>query len=544
MKNNSKRTTTLALLLAATLAASLTGCGNGESSSTGGSSTTSSGGGSTPASTPSSSSSEDVTPSRDPIEYELMFSEASSQPYVEETWLFPKVIQEKFNVTLKVTPIPSSSYKDKVNMAIASQSIPDIMNSVDLSTLNDMGGKGMFLNLAGYLDQMPNAQAAFEARSDLSICKASDSEWYALPSKVPSPNLPKTSIDFITMIRGDILKEQNLAVPTTYEELHDVLAALKQAYPDSQPWVTRLKNSSMLWALAPSVGLSMDSSDYTMWVEETGEFKTVLDDENFKFLIEFMRQCYEEGLLDQEYAISDTTTWEDKIISGKGFFAIDYFARPETMTNAAVAGGNTSYTLNPILPPAGENGEAKVYAKNKPVTYQGISAKVESPERLMEVYDWWFFSEEGAMLGYFGEEGTSYTVGEGQKVSYIYSDDANSVTSIASKYGVDYYGFCGLMPGDFGYTIDFENDPNMSEPAKETYRVYQGQTVESCPAVNYTGDAMDARKDYTANIQTAMIGEIDKFIMGQRSMDEWDAFIEEFNAQGYASYIEAKNTML
>ena len=52
------------------------------------------------------------------------------------------------------------------------------------------------------------------------------------------------------------------------------------------------------------------------------------------------------------------------------------------------------------------------------------------------------------------------------------------------------------------------------------------------------------RKDFTANLQTAMIGEIDKFIMGQRPMSEWDAFIAEFNAQGYDAYIEAKNTML
>lgn len=535
MKKQFKRTTLL--LLAAVMAASMAGCGNG-----GGNSSTPSS--STPNSSGSSTGASDAAPSRDPIEYELMFSEAASQPYVEETWLFPKVIKEKFNVTLKVMPIPSSSYGDKVNMAIASQSIPDIMNSVDLNTLNDMGSKGMFLNMAKYLDQMPNAQTAFAARSDLSICKASEDAWYALPSKVPSPNLPKTSIDFITMIRGDILKEQGLSVPTTYDELYDVFKALKTAYPDSYPWVTRMKNNTLIWTLAPSVGLSMDITDYTMWDEASGKFKTALDDENFKFLVDFMRKCYAEGLLDQEYAISDTTTWEDKIIAGKGFFSIDYFARPETMTNAAVSGGNTSYTLNPILPPATENGEAKVYAKNVPVSYQGISAKVEAPERLMEVYDWWFFSEEGAMLGYFGEEGVSYTIGNDKKVSYVYSDDANSVTSIASKYGVDYYGFCGLMPGDFGYTIDFENDPNMSDPAKETYRVYQGQTVESCPAVNYTGDALETRKDFTANLQTAMIGEIDKFIMGQRPMSEWDAFIAEFNAQGYDAYIEAKNTML
>lgn len=100
MKKQFKRTTLL--LLAAVMAASMAGCGNG-----GGNSSTPSS--STPNSSGSSTGASDAAPSRDPIEYELMFSGAASQPYVEETWLFPKVIKEKFNVTLKVMPIPSSS---------------------------------------------------------------------------------------------------------------------------------------------------------------------------------------------------------------------------------------------------------------------------------------------------------------------------------------------------------------------------------------------------------------------------------------------------
>lgn len=209
-----------AALLAALCAVSVAGCGQSPApaSSAPASSAPAS---SAPAS--SAAASEAKPASRELIEYELMFSEAASQPYEAETWLFPKVIEEKFNVKLNITPIPSTSYTDKVNMAIASQSIPDILNSVDLNTLNDMGGKGMFLNLADYSDIMPNAAAAFASNSDLSICRLSDSEWYALPSKVPSPNLPKTSIDFITMIRGDIMKANNLANPTTYDELYDVL---------------------------------------------------------------------------------------------------------------------------------------------------------------------------------------------------------------------------------------------------------------------------------------------------------------------------------
>ena len=191
-----------AALLAALCAVSAAGCSQngGGASSAPASSTPAS---STPASSaaaPSEAQSAAEPASREPIEYELMFNESASQPYEAETWLFPKVIEEKFNVKLNITPIPSSSYTDKVNMAIASQSIPDILNSVDLNTLNDMGSKGMFLNLADYAQIMPNAQAAFESNADLGICRLSDSQWYALPSKVPSPNLPKTSIDFITMI--------------------------------------------------------------------------------------------------------------------------------------------------------------------------------------------------------------------------------------------------------------------------------------------------------------------------------------------------------
>lgn len=528
-----------AALLAALCAVSVAGCGQSPApaSSAPASSAPAS---SAPAS--SAAASEAKPASRELIEYELMFSEAASQPYEAETWLFPKVIEEKFNVKLNITPIPSTSYTDKVNMAIASQSIPDILNSVDLNTLNDMGGKGMFLNLADYSDIMPNAAAAFASNSDLSICRLSDSEWYALPSKVPSPNLPKTSIDFITMIRGDIMKANNLANPTTYDELYDVLKKLKELYPDSYPWITRQKTNDMTWCLGASVGLQWDRRDFTMW--DGSQWKTVLDDDNYKFLIEFMNKCYTDKLLDPEYAISDTKQWEDKIISGQGFFTIDYFARPETMTTAAQAGGNADYYLEPILPPVGEGGQAKVYANNTPVSYQGISAKAKSPERLAEVYDWWFFSEEGAMLGFFGEEGTSYTLGDDKKVLYIYSEDANSVTSIAAKYGVDYYGFCGLVPGEFGYTIDYKNDPNMTEAAKATYAVYENGTVPGAPAVTYTGDAMEQRKNYVANMHTQIVGEIDRFIMGNRPMSEWDAFIEEFNAQGYQDYIAAKNTML
>ncbi len=429
-------------------------------------------------------------------------------------------------------------------MAIASQTIPDIINSVDINTLNDMGSKGMFLNMWDYIDKMPETKKAFDTYAELKPNKLSDDKWFALPSKVPHPNILKSAIDFTTMIRGDVLKKHNLEHPKTYDEFYALLKELKKSYPQSYPWVTRIKTDNMIFTLAPSVGLNYyDGSDYTIWDESSNKFVTALDNDNFKFLVDFMRKCYEEKLLDQEYAICDTTQWENKIVSGQGFFSIDYLIRTETMTNAAKAGGNNEYVLESMLPPATTNGQQKVIGKNVPVSYQGISAKAKSPERLMEVYDWWFFSEEGSLVSFFGQEDESF-VKNGKEISYKYSDGAKSITDIASKYGTDYYGFVGLVPGFFDYTINFKDDPSIADVTKQTYATYEGQTVPSAPAVVYTGDAMNERKNYVANMKVALLGELDKFIMGKRPMSEWDKFIGEFNAQGYDKYIESKNTML
>lgn len=478
---------------------------------------------------------------REPITYTLMFAEHPSQPFKPDTWLFLDVIKEKFNVNFDIQPIPSSSYIDKVNMAIASNSITDIVNSVDLNTLNDMGGKGMFLNLWDYIDQMPNAKKAFDTIDYMAPCKLSDDQWYAIPSKVPHANMMKMSIDFITMARGDIMKDNGLSAPKTFDDLYGLLKSFKDLSPKSSPWVTRLGVNNMLYCLAPGVGITFDT-DYTVYDFNAKSFSSALTDEGFRYLVEFMNKCYKDGLLDQEYAISDTKQWEDKIVSGKGFFAIDYFARPEMMTNAARTAGNNEYVLEAMLPPAKEGGEQKVYAKNEAVSYQGINAKVKSPERLMEVYDWWFFSEEGSLLGFFGKEDVSYTRKD-KVISYKYSEDASNINDIASKYSTDYYGFMGLAPGFFDYTINYKNDESMSDALKNTFAVYDGQTVENRPVVIYSGDALEARKNFITNLQPYLDNEINKFIMGVRPLSEWDAFIKECNEKEFNNYIETKNSV-
>lgn len=476
-----------------------------------------------------------TTQSEQPIEYTIMFPEHPSMP-TKDTWLFPKELEAKTNIKLKLMPIPMSAWNDKVNITIASGTLPDIMNMVDLAILNDYGSKGLFLNIMNYKQVMPNIEKTFDSVPFLKSYMLSNKELYGMPSYITSEKMVDSVVGLIPMIRKDIFKKNNLNVPTTYDELHQSLKKLKELYPQSSPWVTRQSIDSIISALAPSWGIN---TDLPMVEFDPGskKYSSALKDAKLKNFIEYMATLYKEGLLDKEYAITPTKQWEEKIISGKGFFTVDYFARPDMMTSTAQDAGNSEFDLSAILPPTANDGISKVYANVSAGSFTGISANVKEPERLMKLYDYWFFSEEGSLLGYYGVNGVSYTL-DGKTIKAKYESDTKSFLDINAKYGTSYYGFMGLTPDRFGYDFD---DPNMSAKYKETWDMYKDATTEMLPILNFNKDEMEVKKVANTTLQDYIKAELNKFVMGQRSLAEWDAFVSSCDQKGMTDLVKIMN---
>ncbi|NLD86780.1 MAG: extracellular solute-binding protein, partial [Clostridiales bacterium] len=268
------------------------------------------------------------------ITIECLFSNHDSQPYTEATWLLPKKALEKFNITMNMNAIPSASFEEKKNTTLASGEIPDLVMGVAKSVCDEYGKLGMFMNFMNYIDIMPNMAKIMDEYPTLKAYMPSENEMYAQASQITTAGAVNTACYFIPMIRMDIMNELGLSQWESYDEFYDVLAAMKTKYPDSYPWVNRQGIAFIISVFAPGLGIDsfpsgLSSTGWGVWKEDSKSFTSIMDEPNFKEWVIFMNKLYNDGLLDPSYATDDTQTWESKIVSGAGFFACDYFARPE-----------------------------------------------------------------------------------------------------------------------------------------------------------------------------------------------------------------------
>ena len=93
-------------------------------------------------------------------------------------------------------------------------------------------------------------------------------------------------------IRVDLVEELGLEIPTTWDELYEVLKAFKEAYPDSVPWGSRGEYNLVrsYTSCVSSLG-----ADYNLYQDENGEWKLGRLEEDFKEALEFLNKCYEEA---------------------------------------------------------------------------------------------------------------------------------------------------------------------------------------------------------------------------------------------------------
>lgn len=480
----------------------------------------------------------------DPITITCMFSDHPSQPYQEETWVLPKVIKEKFNITMEMQAIPSSAFEEKRNATLASGDIPDIIVGMEKIVADDYGRKGMFINFMNYKNIMPNMLATLEKYEPLKVHMVSPDEFYVMPGQSVTMGTVSASANLLPLVRMDILKDLGLSTPNTYDELYDMLVQMKKAYPDSFPWIDRCRLTTMFSVLSAGLGLfscpsGACNTGWTVFNPATEIFTDVMEEENFKFFIEFMKKCYDDGLLDPNYATDTTTEWESKLMSSKGFFTVDYFARPDMMTTIARSSGDEKFSLESMLPPAIEEGQQKIYALIGVRGFNVTSAKTKHPERVCEMIDFWVYSEEGCLLTTYGMKDVTFKVKDGKKLERIYTDTVKTQLDFDAAYGVNYLTFWNFKPDFYGYDLF---DENASYYYNQPWQLFEDKLLSPPPAVIFNAGESEKYNEYRIDLNDERLSVLNQFIMGERPMSEWDKAIKELHDIGMTDYLELINS--
>ena len=366
-----------------------------------------------------------------------------------------------------------------------------------------------------------------------------------------TPGLQEVSVPtFTVLIRKDIFDEVGAKVPETWDELRDGLVKIKAKYPDSTPLADGFEGASMLNYAAHAFGTvaGWGFGNGTFYDEDSGEFVYAATNDGYKDMVEYFHGLVEDGLLDTESftaANDGSGTVTEKFAAGQVFAAsgangtVNDFS---TALDATVGKGN--YEVVQIAPPGGEAGQV-VEPRN---FWNGFMLTAEAKNHpnfiaMLQFLDWLYYSPEARDLLRWGVEGETYTKADGTyTLNPAFSLDAFSINPDAPT----------DILKDLGYSNDVLAGSTESRALKESYNA--PQYVEYIDSVLSTRTPRDpfppapldeAELEQASLLATPLKDTVDtntlRFILGERPLSEWDAYVGELESQNLQGYLDLIN---
>lgn len=470
----------------------------------------------------------------EPKEFTI-FLNFNNMPF-DSTWTIWQEAAKRTNVSLKGTiSLTNSNEEEAFNLMLSSGQLPDIIGYVKASDLEQLGRDGGLIPLNDLIDQYaPNIKKAMEDDDRFRQTAYSlDGNIYYIPK-----NQELLSAEY-WWIRKDWMDKLNLEMPTTVDELHDVLYAFRNEDPNENG----LKDEVPLFDRAgwkqPEEYLYLWDTSTTFYPRD-GKITFEPLEENFKVGVTNLRKWYEEGILDPEF-FTRGASGRDTLLSGNlGGCTHDWVSAGNY--NKTLADEIPGFEMVPFAPPADQNGVVKERVSRYPGVGWGISSQCEDPITVIKFMDY-FFSEEGDALINWGIEGETYTVnadGTKQFTSTVLDSELTPIgylRSIGAQYRI---GMC--QDGEYERAV-------MTDVALEASNMYDSHPEwfgEDMPPyadgeleLKYTEEDDTEYKNLMASIQPYVEQQFQSWILGVEDFETgYDAFVEELKARGIDRAIE------
>ncbi|MEV6349110.1 extracellular solute-binding protein [Actinoplanes sp. NPDC051851] len=483
----------------------------------------------------------------EPLTFPILMLSNPAYPYKAD-WPFFAELTKRTNVSFDATTVPYSDYNQKRSVMVSAGNAPFIIPKTYHPDENAFIAGGAILPVSDYVHLMPHFQdkvARWGLQPNLDQYKAEDGKYYLLPGLHEN-----AWQDYSLAARTDVMTRLGLSQPSSWEDLADVLRAMRKAYPDRYPLSDR-------WSTPPQPGgnnlLNIIATSYgthagwgwnpVHWDANAGKwiFSGAMDE--YRQVLQYLNTLVTEKLIDPESFTQTDDVARQKFATGKSFVIS---CNAQTLVNEArkdiaeIPGATVAKLILPIGP-AGATLDPVTRLENGIM----ISAKAkESPNfvAMLQFIDWLWYSDDGLMFSKWGIEGQTYS---GSVADGSFTLDPGikwgGINPSASKdLQVDY----GFSNGVFAYggstamlnsQFSDEEKTFQAEMNKRTLRPVGPPaplTVEEREQVSLWDSAL---KDYVFQ-QTL------RFILGQRPLSEWDTYVQELNSRNATQYLDVVNT--
>lgn len=473
-----------------------------------------------------------------------------SSDYLEsfdEVAITPEV-EARTGIKTDWTTVAIGERNEKFGILLSSGDLPDLIYA---QTSEYPGGvaqaveDGLFMDITEFVDQyVPNYKALIESNAQVKKDVTSDDGrllcFYQLAC---TENGLEAEKEFLGLcVRQDWLDDLGLAAPKTIDDWYVMLKAFKEKKDADAPLMIGPKGTLINGAFTSAFGVMPD------FYQENGTVKFGPAEPGYKDFVETFRQWYAEGLIDQNFMTNNVERFpahEFTTTGMTGAFTTAYSMTGHGMkTQGLVSDDKFELTAvpNPVLK-EGDTPSALPLSAGIVTDPLYVSANCKDPAALGAWLNF-MYSKEGAMLQGYGIEGVHYNLDDSGKV--VYTDE------ILNKDGYTPSEAYGLAVANYRFGLAnwrgamlYNGEEKLEDYlAIEDIWTSQDTSKYITRKITMTEDEMETYNTLYSDIQTFVDESVAQFIMGTRSMDEWDTFTAQLHDMGIDECIAMKQNAL
>ncbi|MFL6561420.1 MAG: extracellular solute-binding protein, partial [Bacillus sp. (in: firmicutes)] len=439
-------------------------------------------------------------------------------------------IEKNTNTEIKFSWIPDASKEERINTALASDSLADIVTLTILenSSVRNALKSGMFWNVEDYLDEFPNLKAISK---DIRTSASIKGKLYGIPFQ---KDLARNGV----VIRKDWLDKLGLAVPKTTEELMEVAKAFTEKDPDGNgknDTTGFMDRSDLIFGAFKTLG-SYYGTPNNWQVDNKGNFTAEFETDGYIETMDYMKELYENGWINKDFAVTAKTDQQQNFAQGKaGIYVGALFDAKNLQTMAAGIQDNMKLALINDMT-SDSNSERAIWSAGNGIggllAFPRSEVKDEAElKRLLKFVNDLLEPKTYTLMTY-GIEGTHYKLNNDGAYEIINQD----------LWQQEVQPFASSRPKENGYGL---KDPDPNKALADEMIAENAEYAVFNPAVPLESPTYTTQG---SELQKIITDATYQYILGEISLDDFKKAVKSWNDQGgktikeeyKAAYNEAK----
>ena len=458
-------------------------------------------------------------------------------PYLQE-------MAKAANVNIEWEPI-TSGYGELKSVMLASGDLPDILLGTGSVGESDFAQfPELFADMTDLLEYAPNVRKMFEEKPEIQkMVTGLDGTIYGLSKyqRFWPSNMTRQ------MINKQWLDRLGLEVPTTWDELYDVLLAFKEQDAngngdandevpmDWAPGISGFHVNSLLAGAGLPVSMYQGAGYYV----HDGEVKNFFVSEEYRQLVSFLNKCFEAGLINANVFTQDYTSMQNLSRTGVVGFTFGW----DILDRMGPELEDQYVTVPPLKPNADYAGpvywENDYYLMNYAYPMVAISADSPNKEAAMRFVDL-FFDPYYGMQTLFGSIGEC--IQDNGDGSYTVLPPADPTIDPGTWKWINALADFSPMYISDSLELTLPSDMQKIAQLDEVYldglALFDEDDLWPGPFMKYTPEQSTELSNYNLDITSIFSNKMATWISMGGVDSEWEDYLKSLNSAGLPSAIE------